>query len=277
MKREILILLCLICLFLPLSASAQNSSRVESGFQFYYFDYKEDLPDPLKSTERGWLPGIYVNFEHRYPSNVCIQIGGSYAGGEIKYDGTSQTGIPVVDNDSRQDFFRFNADIGYAFPSRGKISFQPFIGYGYRFWKRSDAKMVSNVIFYREDYVWHYLREGLKINYRLNKNWTFGNIFTLNHMLYGEMKAYLSEVQAGSNDLEFELGNKLGIMIEFPATYQIQPKWSVVISPWYEYSAFGQSNTTAQTVNGVRTGDHFYEPSSRTHQIGVNTAITYSF
>jgi hypothetical protein len=36
----------------------------EFALMYWKLDYKEDLPAPKKSTENGWLPGVYLGFSY---------------------------------------------------------------------------------------------------------------------------------------------------------------------------------------------------------------------
>ena len=93
-------------------------------------------------------------------------------------------------------------------------------------------------------------------------------------MFWGRMTAYLTDIGFGS-DPTFDLGNKPGYFAEIPIRYRLSRNWSLSLTPWYEYSAIGQSD-----IVSVRNGpfiDSFYEPSSRTHQYGFNIGAGYSF
>jgi hypothetical protein len=50
----------------------------------------------------------------------------------------------------------------------------------------------------------------------------------------------------------------------------------VVLTPWYEYSAFGRSDSFPVIFNGAIIGSA-YEPDSRTHQYGANIGVRLFF
>jgi len=58
MKQAVVALLLLLPLLCIPPLSAEGIHSVEGGILFYCFNYKETLPDKLKSTERGWLSGV---------------------------------------------------------------------------------------------------------------------------------------------------------------------------------------------------------------------------
>ena len=80
-----------------------------------YFDYKEDLPAPLKSTESGWIPGAAIGWTRTKPDSVYARAFLEFDSGDVKYDGTTQSGTPVTDASSDQFLFRVEANIGYTF------------------------------------------------------------------------------------------------------------------------------------------------------------------
>ena len=47
--------------------------------------------------------------------------------------------------------------------------------------------------------------------------------------------------------------------------------WGIVLTPWYQYSAIGTSDT-------VYSGHYMsYEPDSTNHQYGINVGVSYTF
>jgi hypothetical protein len=55
---------------LDVSSVRQQSSAFEIGLMYYNFDYKEDLIAPQKSTENGWLPGVYFDYTFKKKSVI---------------------------------------------------------------------------------------------------------------------------------------------------------------------------------------------------------------
>ena len=133
MKKHLTVIYFSACIFcLPLTSYSADSS-LEFGLNYFYFDYKEDLVPPHKSTESGWLPGIYFSYDYKKKSSFYTKLYLSYAGGDITYDGSTQDGTPLIIADSRQRFLKLQWDIGYTFPLGKRASLIPFAGYGYRY------------------------------------------------------------------------------------------------------------------------------------------------
>jgi hypothetical protein len=275
MRRSTAIILMIVSLAFPCAAVAGVSS-LDVGLGYHYFDYREDLNPPLKSTESGWLPGISVKYAYRMPSFFYTQVYADYAAADLTFDGTTQGGMPVRFTGSPQRFFKLEWNIGYVWQAGHNLQIIPFIGYGYRHWLRGKAGITPTFSTIEEEYSWSYLPAGLKADYTINRRWSIGATAALNIMFNGKMKARLSQVLAGANDPEFDLGSRPGFYAELPMTFRFTNQWALVASPWYEYSQIGQSNTLNVVQNNTLIGFAF-EPASRTHQYGFRLGASYSF
>ncbi|MDD2671545.1 MAG: hypothetical protein PHG91_12630 [Syntrophales bacterium] len=264
MKRFIPVFFILFLVLL--SGTAFGGAATEFGFNYFYFDYKEDLVTPHKSSDYGWLPGIYGSVEYRGESRLYARLYGSYAGGEITYDGSTQGGTPLYFTDERERLYLIEGNLGWIAVSDGRSSVVPYLGYGYFYWERGRSRRIGNVQDYQEDYRWSYIPVGVRVDYRLNEKWGIGMNAAAHIMFGGKMTAYFAEANLG-NDLTFDLGNRTGYLFEVPVSWRVMPGWSLVGTPWYKYSEIGESNV----VGG------FYEPSSRTHQYGVKLGLSHSF
>lgn len=251
--------------------------NIEFSLMYHYFDYKEDLPAPKKSTETGWLPGIYLGWDYNKKNDVFSKIFLEFSYANVEYDGTDQTGtIPIkFSDDNHQFLFRGEWNIGYNFALTKDVSIKPYTGYGYRYWSRGEAVVKSGVSSYNEKYYWHYIPVGISAEFNISDRLVVEPNIGLRFMFYGRMTAYFSELNSGNDDPEFTLGNKMGWYAEIPFRYRFSPSWSGVVKPWYEYSEIGQSDNVGYTYNGSR---HVaYEPSSRTYQYGLNVGLVFSY
>jgi len=251
--------------------------NIELSLMYHYFDYKEDLPAPFKSTEKGWLPGIYLGWNYNKKNAIYSKIFFEFSFGDVEYDGTTQDGTPLTySNNNEQYLFRGELNIGYNFAIAKNISLKPYVGYGYRRWSRGEKHITSTYASYNEKYYWHYFPVGITADFAIGDKLLIQPNAGLRFMFHGEMTAYWSELDDGFNDPTFKLGNKMGWYAEIPVTYKFSPTWAIVMKPWYEYSEIGKSDTEPITYYGSLYG-YAYEPSSKTKQYGVNLGIVASF
>ncbi len=243
-------------------------NNVEFGFMYYNFDYEEDLPSPLKSTEEGWLPGFYMGYTYNKKDDLYTKLFTQYTQAETDYDGTTQAGTPVTDTTDNV-FFRVEWDVGYTFDSGEKSSVTPYVGWGYRYWKRG----LGGSSPYDEKYTWQYIPVGIRADFELNDRWNMGANVAARFMFGGKMR-----VKTRTENFKVDLGNKTGWFAEMPIRCKFSTAWSLVTTPWYEYSEIGKSNEVYYIYAGSFIApDPAYEPASTTHQYGINIGLVYSF
>lgn len=256
-------------------APLRNSS-IQLGFTYSDFDYREDLTPPKKSTESGRLKGGYAFYEYSAPSHVYGKLFFGYSADDITYDGSTQGGTPLTFSDSRQRIFKFEANMGYSIPLGEKTAVIPFLGYGYHYWERGQSRITPTFIEYEENYHWHYIPLGLKLEHALTDRLKLGFTAQMNCMFDGKMEALTSRVGLTGNDGTFELGNRVGFYLELPVRIDLT-KWLFInVSPWYQYIRIGESNRLNLVLGNMVIG-YAYEPSSRTHWYGVNLGLGFSF
>lgn len=244
----------------------ENPSSIKLGLTYYYFDYKEDLVMPAKSTEYGWLPGVYLDYTFKKKSSIYAKVFLSYASADITYDGSTMGGTPVKYSNQSARMLKFETNIGYAIPIGKNFLLIPYLGYGYQYWERGDPGYSDGAFTYQEVYKWHYIPVGIKADFNITDKLNIAASAAANFMFYGQMTAYLSSI--GGIDMDFTLGNRIGFYAEIPVTFKFTNNIRIAVTPWYEYSSFGASD-----VNGYG----FYEPSSKTNKYGVNVGILFSF
>lgn len=252
--------------------TVEKPSSLQIGMTLYQFDYKEDLVLPDKSTEYGWMPGVYLDYTYKKKSTLYAKVFLSYAANDITYDGSNTAGEPVKFDEQQAQMFKFEANVGYAIPIGKNFLLIPYLGYGFQYWERGENQYIAefNTLFCEEDYKWHYIPVGIKADYNITNKLNIAASVAANFMFYGEMKAYLSYY--GYYDTNFTLGNRIGAYAEIPITYKFTNEFGIVLTPWYEYSAFGRSDWEM-----IGYGDAAYEPASRAHKYGAKIGFLISF
>jgi hypothetical protein len=240
-------------------------SWAEVNLIFDHFNYKEDVPAPLKSTENGLLPGLglaLVRLE-KGPS-LFARLAGEYNTAHTNYDGTTQSGIPVTGG-TKNKFFNAEGNIGLTLPAPSATHFTVYTGLGYHYWERGlGGEALYGTVPYREHYTWKYVPAGLRWDSRPKGQWGFGVDFASLFMFGGMIRVYFTDIYPTLNDLDLTLGNRPGWKLQTPVRYRY-----LTFIPWVASSAIGQSNTDTLRFRGepIAVG---YEPSSMARHYGLN-------
>ncbi len=239
------------------------------GFDFninvFDFDYKEDVPLPLKSTENGLIKGadfgIYSCKDR--PFLVSLLLG--YAKAEEDYDGSTQTGVPVKAK-TISSFFRLRLTAEYKFDVDEIIKFVPFVGYDMRIWDRE----ISNSL--EEVYSWQNLITGAYLDFQLNDDVNLIFSGQLNNMYNGDINILFSKINTEYPNIILTLGNVTAY--ECSATFKMKVDETIdfLINAYYENYGFEKSNYYYENGEPV-----LYEPSSTTYILGVRAGLSLSF
>lgn len=269
---SIFFILPALCLSADAKYTAPKYRNLEMALMLHYFDYKEDIPAPNKSTESGWLPGLYVGWELGKRNNLYMKFFMEISNGDLTYDGTTQSGEPIrFSKDNNQFLFRGEFNFGFNYSVSQKVSIIPYTGLGYRYWERGEDRGIN----YRELYDWLYLPIGVKVGIDLGRVTIEPNI-GIRAMFAGTMTAYFSDFDCRYSDPEFDLGNDVGCYAEIPVRIKLSPSWSLMFKPWYEHSRIGRSDYVSVYYAGHYDGT-YYEPSSKTNQYGFNFGAVFSY
>ncbi|UCG80882.1 MAG: hypothetical protein JSV60_00955 [Desulfobacterales bacterium] len=245
----------------------RKPNMFQFGLMYYYFDYEEDLSFPLKSTEEGWLPSVYLAYTYNMKNDPYTKVFVEYTRADTDYDGSLDDGTPWTDT-TDNIFFRFEWDIGYTFDGGDKYSVTPYVGWGSRYWKRG----LGGPRPFDEKYSWQYIPVGVRAEFELHDKWDVGANVAVRFMFGGKMRA-----ESSAFNFKVDLGNKVGWFAEMPIRYLFSTVWSFVAAPWYEYSEIGESNQVLIIDSGSTIRGPYLEPDSTTYQYGVNVGLVYSF
>jgi hypothetical protein len=252
----------------PLAIAGQ---QFETGVALYYFDYIEDCPPPLKSTEEDLILGAYAAYTYQGDNNPLFgRLRLEFAYAATAYDGTDQKGTPLKGT-TVNGFLTGEFNLGYQLTSRSKRTFHltPYTGFGYKFRYRDLGS-------YSEEYSWKYVPLGLLAEKEFGKRWSVGLDASLRFMFDSQIKVNLSDFDRGLNDPKADLGNKTGYRVAMPLLYRVQPQWAITLTPWYEYSALGRCEPFLILRNGDQIGAA-YEPDSKTNQYGADLGVRLFF
>ena len=266
----------------PAPGPSGKPHSFEASFTPYHLAYREDVTPPLKSTESGWLPGFGLAYGYKGknprphgPPAPYARLALGLTVANTHYDGSDQLGNPLLGT-TRNVFVRGEGNLGLTLfstlnPPRGPGDFTAYTGLGYRFWERGLGSDTSG---YREHYSWKYVPVGMRVGYRVNEKWCGAVDVSARFMFGGTILVYLSDLYAGYNDPQMNLGNRPGWRVEAPLYYRF---WS--FTPWFEHSYIGRSNSEEVTYYGRPLNPRIavYEPSSTTYQFGLAVGARVSF
>lgn len=259
---------------------ASRSQTVLLGLNIAEYDYAEQLSAPLKSTEAGILPGIH--FEYRLdpgPLPFYLRAVANYAGGSTTFDGSTQSGQPVLSPTSDA---LFNAEGDLAWPvahfSRSARSMLLiYTGIGMHYWQRGNGATSSNgVVDYEEDYSWLYAPVGLRLQGDFSEHFSAAIDAQARFTFNNQITVHLTDIDPGYQNPSIALGSKIGYRIEAPLDYYFLAGFGVELTPWFQYSALGQSAAFPLVLNGTQIGTG-QEPNSRTYEYGGTTSLAYRF
>jgi len=251
----------LFCLFCAgIEAKEIEADPFFVGMELFYYDYKEDVPAPLKSTEYGFLPAVRAEYEQGFDGlpflakYLC-----RFAAGNTTYDGSYQDGTPVqLKTDNL--FINIDAQIEYEVNTVTGDTVCLYTGIGYSFWNRG----LGGSSPYDERYSWFHVPIGLKKDYVISPEIEIGFDAALLIMFGGRI-----EIDIYNTMVDLELGNKIGWQIRLPIKYRLDKESILRIIPWYKVSRIGRSNVWE------KDGYTVYEPASETNQVGVRICFDF--
>jgi hypothetical protein len=257
--------LMILIIGMPVLARTDKGPNIfEMNYDQFFFDYKEDLPAPYKSTERGWLPGVNIRAvwdENNRPLRSILSL--KYVTADTDYDGTTQSGIPVKDK-TNNSIFDFEARVDFVFFREEAFQQAIYSGLEFISWQRS----LGGDWPYNEVYSWFNLPIGYCMEKDLGSGWSIGFDAALLMMFAGNMQLNLPFL---NRTADMALGNKMGWRVKVPIKWEVFQGCNFTIIPWYQYSAIGQSEPFKMVgYDYVLEG---YEPASKTNQFGVQLGL----
>ena len=262
-----------ILLFSSSSILNAEEAEYQLGLGLMAFNYAEYLDtNVFLDGETGFIPGLVFK-RKKYNKNSFTELTGKVHGNIIKYDGETQSGIPVTTN-SIAIIFDGHIKVGKQFAG----NYEPYIGLGYRYWYRNilnGSDIFGNpVVGLLEEYYWPYplLGYGVTLNSTAATKVNFD--LRITRMFNAKMDIDFLGFK-GYDHKQVNLGNRSGVRFALP----IQTKTGknlLTVTPYYEMILIGKSNSVVITQSGVPvTGCmvdpcQLYEPRSETHNIGID-------
>lgn len=280
MKLRALLPLALLAVLLSVSAAQAEPGAdrpglsIEGGYDGSYLYYVERTARRSTALDKdyGLMHGGFLQARYDFDSAFLRLRGEGATTNRATYDGSLQNGTPYQAN-THETIFKGEFDAGYKMYDQDGVTFAPYLGVGYRDWRRGENVLPS----YMEDYSWWYGAFGLYLNTR-HGQWLVG----LDAAVFMPFSMKMTTDVSGLYDkATFHIKPLPGVRVELPVAYEFQTETpgtlSLKLIPYYEKWEIGKSPNVVMTRGGVPTGAVLYEPKSTTDIVGLRLGLGYHF
>jgi len=247
------------------SISHANTHDFIVSPSLYVFDYAEyDFAGNFLDGETGVLPGIHFAYELNHDRfSIIAQY--SEFGGNIDYDGHTQSGIPhQTQTDTFLRFYNLS-----LYTAKRKQAGRLFIRFGSSYWDR-DILSTATVAGLHEIYRWNEITAGIRIDQHNNQLGVWAE-FSLLKTHSAEM-----EVLLPSENVTLILGNHAGFRLEAGRYFSVSNDLELGFSGFFEYWQFGRSESVF-VADFFGEPANIHEPDSESQHWGLRFNIRYRY
>ena len=270
MKKILSLSFLIFILAFSVSAHAYSYWTGSSKLGYGYFQYSEQYGAETKGGDYS------LSQRFNYHNNLfLLSISGSLGLVPGKYTGSGQQNGSVTTGNVHYSLENFS--LGAGIDPRllnGLMQNELYLSLGYmdHDFIAGNADFTNNITGYDEDYQIKYASLTYKNIYAFKPK--LSNVFKISY-LYGfngtattkGMQGLTIDGYPTGNNLEFNLGGENGYAAAEGVRYRITNSVSLVWDVYYSALFLEHSNTA----------NEFYEPSSMTHQFGVQFGVHYDF
>jgi len=255
------------------SGSGNHGLTVMGGYNASHMKYTEGTLD----SDHGYIGGIHagLRLENRILwSRLTVDYtwtnSANYDGGVQDLQGNT---APYSASTSEK-IYLYEGDIGFKLFNEGTATLTPYVGLGYRFWRRGNDSLPD----YVEKYTWYYCAAGLNYVWRIGRFTVGADAAAL---IPFNMKM-TTDIAGQIDKASFNIKSSIGVGARLPLTYDVyngrlKPvRVFVFLTPYYRYWAVKASDVVTLTENGAQAGQAI-EPNSRTHMYGANIGLGVNF
>ena len=246
------------------------NGEIQAGPLCYYLDYQERENSKVIDKDYGFLYGIHAKVEAKN-RNFIFNVKSSIAYTDsATYEGSSSSGESLSFDSEKECIITLQADAGYNINIGIKIT--PYIGLGYRYWRRGEAKVVqaddgSYVWDYKEIYSWLYVAPGIRLSVPIKDHVSISLDAAYMFAIDPQVTAYFSEINPSYSDVTLNLSPESAFYVNIPVRINITRRLLLHIEGIFRYWNMGRSNFYLG----------MYEPHSITKLYGINIGIGYKF
>ena len=225
----------------------------------------------LLDKDTGWNNGVYVEARHDDEDMFARFLFDYVVTNSATYTGSLQNGTPITMS-TEEKFFTFEVNAGFKALNFDTATLSPYVGLGYRDWKRG----TDNLPDYQEDYSWWYIAAGGNLAYRFNRLVIAADVA----LLYPFGSQMTTNVAGMVDEASFEIKPHFGYRIEVPVNYEIPQDENLKIfvfgTPFYQKWKLGASDPVTLTQGGIPVGLAI-EPDSTTVMYGFRVGVGLNF
>ncbi len=253
------------------SGAGQTGTSVFLGYDRSYLSYKEFMNGNVLDEDTGWNNGLYIEVRHDDEATFFRFLLDYVATTSATYNGSLQDGTPISMS-TEEKFLTLEGNVGFKALNFNTGTLSPYVGLGYRDWKRGKDMLPD----YQEDYSWWYIIAGGNLAYRFDRLVIAADL-ALTYPLGPKMT---TNIAGQVDEATFDLKPYLGWRIEAPINYQVSEDKSTKIfifgTPFYQTWKLGASDPVTLTQNGIPVASAL-EPDSTTVMYGFRLGMGLNF
>jgi hypothetical protein len=259
-RASLLVIMCVLTFGIP-DAKALTIGNLDVYGLMESFTWREfDDAGVQLLKESGPRLGVGVAFAHEFTNRLTLRPRAELNGGDVDYNGQTQTGVPVTSTTTYFGF-KFEMDMGDRVPLWQGAVLEPFIGFGARTWYRdisdSAAADGSRAVGYMERWKTFNGRLGIRGEQSFGQK---NNLFLLAGVkLPVSTENYINDAAISSQAITLKPGNKPSLFAE--AGVQLD---SLRFSAFYDTMRFKKS-----PVVWTSATSGFLQPRSESDMLGV--------
>jgi hypothetical protein len=221
--------------------------------------------------ESGPRYGVGVAYAHEFPNHLTLRPRIELNGGDVDYDGRTQSGVPVSTTTTYLGI-KFEMDLGGRISPWQSFILEPFAGIGIRSWSRdikdSTTANGSLAIGYTENWATIYGRLGVRGEQSFGQK---NSMFLLAGVkLPVSTTNYINDANVSSESITLKPGNKPSLFAEAGVKLQI-----FKISAFYDSMRFKKSPMVV--VYDASLGGYvgFFQPKSESDMVGLRIGASF--
>ncbi|RDU56704.1 hypothetical protein [Helicobacter sp. MIT 99-5507] len=259
--------LCLFCIV------ANARFITETGYRYSFYQYEEPGLMKINGTLHAFFAKLayisdFISTEMNYAQSFNAN---------LKYNGSTQGGTPLVNIPSEDNFFNADYKIGARLGLYNNYEGFGYLGIGYRYLNNR----ISGSGGYRREQVYYYVPVGFYASDSMSSRGLFARYgFEFRYMFLGINKTHIGDAIQGINPsvLEMEQKHGLGFRTHFGFDYIMINDFKLFTQLSAEYWYIRESSvgiTTYKDNSGKIVQQSWVEPRNNTVQFSIEVGLGF--